>query len=198
MTTTMEARREQRMTALEKANHIRVARRELKERIKAGEQTVAEVLSAPPEWVASMLVVDLLGAQRGWGKVKTRKRLGQVHVGPSAKVEDLSEARRKQLIAVVNGVQDLAAVPIPARKVVVEFRPRQLETVEEQVLRAVTDLPSTSEHVAMRIAAKCGSSPQDLAEILTRLEHRGFIRSGAAFGGRRGYYRVREQIACAA
>lgn len=197
MTVIMEAKEQQRMSALQKANDVRVRRRVLKEDVRNGRASVAEILGDPPEWLATMKVADLLCAQRGWGPTKTKKRLAAVHVSANAKVEDLSDTRRRQVIASVTG-QHLESLPLPARRVVVELRPRALSVVEEQVLQAVTDLPSTSEHIAMRLAGRHGGTPANLVEILASLERRGFIKSGAAFGGRRGYFKVRERVACAA
>jgi hypothetical protein len=58
---------EQHLRALEHANRVRLARAEIKRRIRAGHLSVVEVIINCPWQVHSMEIIDLLMSQKRWG-----------------------------------------------------------------------------------------------------------------------------------
>jgi hypothetical protein len=95
----------QRRIALEKAKHVRRARAELKRQIACGQRGVAEILLDPPPEAQTMTVAQLLGSQRRWGKVRTRKAL------QSAEVSEHRELRRLTLRQVRSLLETLPPAP---------------------------------------------------------------------------------------
>jgi hypothetical protein len=81
MTTTtkiIEDSQRARMAALGHANAVRVARRDARESIKrvppvTGAQIAKQIMLAPPEWAMSMSLERLLGAIRGFGRVRIKE-----------------------------------------------------------------------------------------------------------------------------
>ena len=65
----------QRMQALQRANDIRSRRAQLKRDLKAGRQPIDELLLAPPEYLETAKVFDLLLAVPKYGRVKVNKIL---------------------------------------------------------------------------------------------------------------------------
>jgi hypothetical protein len=90
---------EQRMSALEEANRIRVLRAQLKRDLKAGRENVLDVLEEPPEWTETMKVFDLLLAVPKLGRVKVNKALQKLRISPSKTVGGLSQRQRTEIIA---------------------------------------------------------------------------------------------------
>lgn len=88
----------QHLQALERANRIRLARAELKRAISGGERAVADVLREPPECAETMQVVDLLMAQRRWGRARARRLLLSAAVSELKTVGSLT-ARQVGVIA---------------------------------------------------------------------------------------------------
>ena len=89
----------QRIDALEKANTIRTRRAVLKRDLKAGRQRIEEMLLAPPDWLGSMKVADLLGAVPKYGRVKVNRLLHVTKISPSKRVGGLSDRQRRELVA---------------------------------------------------------------------------------------------------
>jgi len=89
----------QRMEALQRANHIRTRRAQLKRDLKAGRQPIDELLLAPPEFLETAKVFDLLLAVPKYGRVKVNKILTQCKISPSKTVGGLSERQRRELVA---------------------------------------------------------------------------------------------------
>lgn len=89
----------QRMEALGKANDTRSRRAQLKRDIKARRKTAEFVILAPPDFVETMKVWDLLLAIPKQGRVKVNKILGQCQISPSKTVGGLSERQRRELVA---------------------------------------------------------------------------------------------------
>lgn len=80
--------------ALERANRVRVARADLKQRVAAGELLAAEVVLACPWMVASMPLAKLLICQPQWGRTRSRTFLKSVGLGESKLVGGLTERQR--------------------------------------------------------------------------------------------------------
>jgi hypothetical protein len=89
----------QHLTALARANRVRLARAELKRRIADGVMTAAEVVLACPWEVQTMTVADLLGSQRRWGATRCRKLLVSLQISETRTVESLTQRQRFELAA---------------------------------------------------------------------------------------------------
>jgi hypothetical protein len=91
----------QRMEALQRANRIRSQRAQLKRDLKAGRQSIGELLLNPPEWLQTAKVFDLLLAVPKYGRVKVNKILSQCRISPSKTLGGLSERQRNELVALM-------------------------------------------------------------------------------------------------
>jgi hypothetical protein len=90
---------EQRKKALGKANEVRTKRAALKKQLKTRQTTLVDVLVAPPEWLATMKIVDLLLAVPKIGRTKANKALAQLRISPSKTVGGMSNRQRAELLA---------------------------------------------------------------------------------------------------
>ncbi len=90
---------EQRLDALSRANHIRSQRARLKKDLKRGEKKIGDILAAPPEFIKTAKVVDVLLAVPNCGKVKSTKVLNHCRISPNKTVGGLSERQRRELVA---------------------------------------------------------------------------------------------------
>jgi hypothetical protein len=91
---------EQRQAALDKAGAARRARAELKERLKMGSITLAELLdqAADDEVIAKMKVLAVLESLPGVGKVKARRTMAEVGIADTRRVRGLGDQQRKALL----------------------------------------------------------------------------------------------------
>ena len=87
------------MEALQRANGVRSQRAQLKRDLKAGRIKIHELLLAPPEFLATAKVFDLLLAVPKYGRVKVNKILMQCRISPSKTIGGLSERQRRELVA---------------------------------------------------------------------------------------------------
>jgi hypothetical protein len=87
------------MDALKKANEIRTRRSQFKRDVKEGRVTPRGFLLAPPEWLCTMKVHDLLLALPKCGRVKANRMLQACRMSPSKTVGGLSERQRNELLA---------------------------------------------------------------------------------------------------
>lgn len=93
----------QHLRALEHANHVRLARADLKRKIGAGVVAVAEVLADPPAEVASMSISELLMSQRRWGRARCRRVLLSLGVPENKRIGTLTERQRAALNRLLGG-----------------------------------------------------------------------------------------------
>src|SRR5256884_6450593 len=93
---------DQRMEALKRANDIRVRRAKLKKDLKDGTVEIEGVLMAPPEYVETAKVFDMLMAVPKFGRVKAARFLNQCRISQSKTVGGLSERQRAELIGLFN------------------------------------------------------------------------------------------------
>lgn len=93
----------QRMDALNKANAVRSRRAALKADLKKGTIGLREVLVAPPDYLLTAKVADLLMAAPKCGRVKSAKIMELCRVSPSKTVGGLSERQRSELLAYFGG-----------------------------------------------------------------------------------------------
>src|ERR1700693_6351788 len=87
----------QRMEALQRANDVRSRRAQLKRDLKAGRQPIHELWLAPPEYLLTAKVFDLLLAVPKYGRVKVNKILSQCRISPSKTLGGLSQRQRAEL-----------------------------------------------------------------------------------------------------
>jgi hypothetical protein len=94
---------DQRLDALSRANQVRSRRAALKSELKRGAVSIREVLAAPPDYLLTAKVVDVLMAAPKCGRVKSGKILEQCRISPSKTVGGLSERQRSELLAFFGG-----------------------------------------------------------------------------------------------
>ncbi len=94
---------DQRMDALGKANEIRSRRAALKADLKRGNVSINEILGAPPEFLLTAKVADLLMAAPKCGRVKSARIMEQCRISPSKTIGGLSERQRHELLAYFGG-----------------------------------------------------------------------------------------------
>ena len=91
---------EQRQQALVKAAEARRARAELKEKLKMGSLTLAELLAgSDDDHIGKMKVLAVLEALPGVGKVKARRTMEEIGIADTRRVRGLGEQQRKALLA---------------------------------------------------------------------------------------------------
>ena len=91
---------EQRQAALEKAAKVRRDRAEVKEKLKLGSLTLAELLKTAEkdETVGKMKVVSVLESLPGLGKVKARRLMETVGISESRRLQGLGAKQRAELL----------------------------------------------------------------------------------------------------
>jgi hypothetical protein len=91
----------QRSLALAHANRVRVARAKLKRALASGQRNASEVISNPPFNLMSMPVGQIVGSQRGWGPIRSRRLLRSALVPEEKHVGTLTERQRRTLLAML-------------------------------------------------------------------------------------------------
>jgi hypothetical protein len=94
---------DQRLDALAKANEVRCRRATLKNDLKEGVATISDVLAAPPDYLLTAKVADLLMATPKCGRVKSARIMEQCRISPSKTIGGLSERQRQELLAFFGG-----------------------------------------------------------------------------------------------
>ena len=89
---------EQRKEALEKAAKARHERAELRENIKSGKVTLAEVLESDDPIASRMKVSALIESLPGYGKAKANKIMEELGISASRRVKGLGARQREQLL----------------------------------------------------------------------------------------------------
>ena len=89
---------EQRLDALQRANDIRSQSARLKKDLKQGVVKIDAILAAPPEYIKTAKVVDVLLAVPNCGKVKSTKVLNPCRISSNKTVGGLSERQRRELV----------------------------------------------------------------------------------------------------
>jgi hypothetical protein len=97
---TIQAAEAQRATALAKANAIRSGKKRVKERLRAGDLTLATALQTPRGFVRELRFEEMLLAIPRIGPHKTRRILGQARVSASAKVGSRDAHTRLRVLEV--------------------------------------------------------------------------------------------------
>lgn len=89
----------QHVSALAKANELRLARAQVKRDLCAGRRTIADVLDEPS--VQTMRVAALLAAQNRWGAKRARETVRQVPCSEFLAVRDLTPRQRERLVEIL-------------------------------------------------------------------------------------------------
>jgi len=92
---------DQRAAALKKAGEVRAARAELKEKLKMGSITLAEVLdkASSDDVIAKMKVQALLESLPGLGKVKAKRLMEELAIADTRRVGGLGAQQRQGLLS---------------------------------------------------------------------------------------------------
>jgi len=97
---------QQRFTALERANRVRLARARLKRLICGGELSAAEVVIDCPWEAHTMAVSEVLMSQKRWGIQRCRRVLVPIGIPENKEVGTLTERQRTALLDSLGGVED--------------------------------------------------------------------------------------------
>ena len=89
------------MDALQRANHIRSRRAQLKRDLKAGRASIHDLLLKPPDYLETAKVFDMLLAVPKYGRVKVNKILVTCRISPSKTIGGLSERQRNELVSLL-------------------------------------------------------------------------------------------------
>ena len=89
---------EQRANALAKAAEARTARAELKNQLKMGSVSLAEVLESTSDTALKLKVISLLESLPGVGKVKARKIMEEIAIADNRHVKGLGAQQKLQLL----------------------------------------------------------------------------------------------------
>jgi hypothetical protein len=87
----------QHMRALARANEVRLARAQLKREIAAGQRGILSVIRECPWEADSMSVSELLCSQRRWGKSRSRKLIGGLHINENKQLGTFTQRQRELL-----------------------------------------------------------------------------------------------------
>jgi hypothetical protein len=87
----------QHLTALARANQVRLARAELKRGIGHGRLAASDVFLTCPWEAESMSVSDVLMSQRRWGSHRCRKFLMGLRISETKPVGTLTERQRREI-----------------------------------------------------------------------------------------------------
>jgi hypothetical protein len=91
------------MSALDRANDVRIRRATLKRDIKAGRMSASQILAVPRDWAETMRVFDLLMVVPKCGRVKAAKALQVAEVSPRKTLGGISERQRRDLLRWLHG-----------------------------------------------------------------------------------------------
>jgi DNA-binding MarR family transcriptional regulator len=161
---------EQRMSALDRANEIRLARADLKRDLKAKRKSVVAVIQSPPEYVLSMKAHDLLIATPKIGRVKSGAALSRCRISPSKTVGGLTERQRRELVSVLRDIDRGKAVGDSSNP-----WPERLEDDLWRALNALRRLGGLA--TASELAKASRASTQTTAGRLQALQARGLVSS---------------------
>ena len=90
--------KKERSDALKKAVNARIERAQLKDDIKRGAVTVAEVLDMDTEAAKRMRVTDLITSVPGYGEAKMQKLMDELGISMSRRVQGLGVRQRAALL----------------------------------------------------------------------------------------------------
>lgn len=85
----------QHMTALARANEVRLAAAAVKRQVAAGTLTIGEALEHPD--AGSLVVMDLLVAQHRWGGSKAARLMAEARISQVRRVRELTARQRGEI-----------------------------------------------------------------------------------------------------
>ncbi len=92
-----------RKKALEKAAEARQKRAQLRQDLKAGKKSAAQVLNSTGDpIVARMKVRSLLESLPGFGKAKAAKMMEDLDISPTRRVQGLGTKQKEQLLSKIS------------------------------------------------------------------------------------------------
>lgn len=96
---------DQRQAALDKAAAARKARAELKEQLKMGSLSLADLIgrAGRDEVVAKMKVLSVLESLPGLGKVKARRLMDEIGISETRRLHGLGDQQRRKLLEALDG-----------------------------------------------------------------------------------------------
>ena len=94
---------QQRVKALHRANRVRLARAEVKQRIRTGAVPAADVIQECPCELANMSVSDILMSQKRWGETRCRRLLLSVSIPEDKRIGTLTDRQREALVRTLGG-----------------------------------------------------------------------------------------------
>lgn len=94
--------REQSLKALEVADRVRSDRAQFKRKLRTKGRTQAANMAAktvlsPPDWMATMMLKDLLLATPGVGIHRVKKLTRNLSIGPNIRLQNLSPKTRHEI-----------------------------------------------------------------------------------------------------
>ncbi|MDD6289782.1 MAG: integration host factor, actinobacterial type [Eggerthellales bacterium] len=91
--------KEERQAALEKAKAARIQRAEIREQLRTGKLSVAQVVAMrEDEVVGRMKVTTLIETLPGYGKAKAEKIMKELGIAESRRLRGLGERQREALL----------------------------------------------------------------------------------------------------
>ena len=94
---------EERQAALEKAKAARIKRAEVRDELKSGKLSLAQVLDMKDDPVVGrMKVSTLIETMPGYGKAKASKIMDELGISSTRRVKGLGARQREQLIEVLS------------------------------------------------------------------------------------------------
>jgi hypothetical protein len=90
---------DQRLSALQRANEVRVGRSRLKKQLAAGTCRIEDLLTETPELALSARIYDLLLAVPKLGRVRVSKLLRHCRISEAKTLAGLTERQRAELLA---------------------------------------------------------------------------------------------------
>lgn len=93
----------QHLTALEKANRIRLGRAEVKRRLHAGDVSFKDLILDPPEVIMTMTVYELLISQRQWARTRALRIINkpELRISETTTIRKLTHRQQKALVELV-------------------------------------------------------------------------------------------------
>jgi hypothetical protein len=95
----------QTMTALQRANEVRLARAQLKRDVKSGALLAADVISDPPPCALTMPIAELIAAQRQWGATRASKHCASLGTAEMKTVGSFTTRQRAMIVLGLEGDQ---------------------------------------------------------------------------------------------
>jgi hypothetical protein len=94
----------QRLDALKLANTVRQQRAEIKQALRRGDVSIAELLVTPPEFLLTARLSQILLAAPGYGQVRVSRLLKRCRISSLKTIGTLSARQRHELARAFSGL----------------------------------------------------------------------------------------------